>query len=58
MIIDFRNLSLLICYVDSGYFIIPRRLTKLRLICYKRLVKHIKLARYLALLPFPGIKGI
>ncbi|QSW37649.1 ribosomal protein S18 [Candidatus Vidania fulgoroideae] len=58
MIINFRNLVLLSQYVDSGYFIIPRRYTKLRLICYKRLVKHIKLARYLALLPFPGLQAI
>ncbi|MGX7582675.1 30S ribosomal protein S18 [Candidatus Vidania fulgoroideorum] len=58
MIIDFRNLALLIRWIDAGYFIIPRQSSKLRLICYKRLVKQIKLARYLALLPYPGLKGI
>lgn len=49
--LDFKNLMLMNNYLSDGGLILPRRLTRLSKRVQKRLVKSVKLAQALALLP-------
>ena len=50
--IDYKDLELLKDYITETGKIVPRRVTGTRAIFQRKLSKAVKLARYLALLPY------
>ncbi|XAO72510.1 MAG: 30S ribosomal protein S18 [Candidatus Vidania fulgoroideorum] len=50
--IDYKNLKLLRQFIDINYKIVSRKLTKFKLTLQRKLAKSIKIARYLAFLPY------